>query len=161
MEWRRPLLTLALDARRVVIEMDLKLKAILLFLWCAVTFAGCLNDSTGLEEDQRVWVAIEPIQCLGNSWERDWLAIHDGDYEGYPRDLAGQFEVIKAYYEDLGVKVRAIASRQKYLIVCCACSCHRGDTLYILIRARDVDEMEQEGFRRERPRMPGPITEYD
>jgi len=134
---------------------------VLASLWCFGMFAGCLSDSTDLQEDLSVWVAIEPIQCLGNSWERDWIAKHDGDYAGYPRDLADQFEVIKAYYENLGVDVRGMASRQESSIVCCACSCERGDTLYALVRAQDLDTMKNEGFRQENPGMPGPITRYD
>jgi hypothetical protein len=150
-----------LDARRMVSEMKGTVLSVLASLWCFGMLAGCLSDSTGLQEDPSVWMAVEPIQCLGNSWERDWLAKHDGDYASYPSDLASQFGVIKAYYEDLGVDVRGMASRQKGSIVCCACSCGRGDTLYILVGIQDVEIMENEGFRRENPRMPGPVTRYD
>jgi hypothetical protein len=135
--------------------------AILTFLGCIVAFSGCQDNLAGPRDGHRTWVATEPIQCLGNSWERDWLAKHGEDYDCYPRDLAGQFEVIEAYYEELGVAVYAIASRHKYSIVCGACSCPRGDTLYILVGLENIDVMKLEGFRREWPSMPGPITVYD
>ena len=147
----------ALDALWVVNYMKRIAGFVVLSLWISVLFAGCLNDSTGFQGDDYIWVGIEPIQCLGNTWERDWLDKHNWDYAGYPRDLAAQFEIIKAYYEDLGVDVRALATRKKYSIVCCACSCARGDTLYIMVRAQDFEIMEKEGYRRERPSMPGPI----
>ena len=121
---------------------------------------GCITDAVGPGHGQRVWVAIEPVQCLGNSWERDWLAKHDQNYSGYPRGREGEFAVIKAYFENVGIPVHALASRPKYTIVCCACSCPRGDTLYLLVNAQDVPRMTDMGFRREAPTSLGSITWY-
>lgn len=132
-------------------------KSILVLLCCAAAWGGCLQEPV----NDRVWVAIEPIQCLGNSWERDWLERNDGDYAGYPQDLASQFRIIKAYFEEQGVSVHAMTSRTKYKRVCLACFCPRGDTLYIQVDAGDVEAMEREGFRREAPWMWGPITRFD
>jgi len=132
-----------------------------LLVLCAVVFCGCITEATGPRLGNKVWVAIEPIQCLGNSWEQDWLEKNDNNYSGYPRDREGEFAVIKAYFEGIGVEVHALASRPKYDIVCCACSCARGDTLYLLVNLRDVDRVEDMGFRCEAPTKLGPITWYD
>ena len=141
--------------------MKVKLCILGLLATCAGILFGCITDATGPRHGQKVWVAIEPIQCLGNLWERDWLAKHDQDYSGYPRAREGELAVIKAYFEGKGISVHALASRPKYAIVCCACSCGRGDTLYLLVNARDVLWMEDMGFRREAPGNSGPITWYD
>jgi hypothetical protein len=154
---------LVLDARKMVSDMKRILPSVFVFLWCLLILPGCVDDSTGPlgRLDLGVWMAIDPIQCLGNPWERDWLANHDGDYAGYPRDLAGQFEVIKSYYEDLGVDIRGMASRRKYSIVCCACQCARGDAVYVCVGTEVIETMKAEGFRLESPRMPGSVTWFD
>lgn len=59
--------------------------------------------------EDRVWVFIDPIQCMGNPWEQAWLAEHDDDMELW-RELGehGELEVIEAYYEDLGIEINKI-----------------------------------------------------
>jgi len=141
--------------------MKARLCILFLLACCSVMLPGCITDVIGPRNDQLVWVAIEPIQCLGNSWERDWLEKHDQDYSGYPGDRDGEFAVIKAYFEGLSVSVHALTSRPKYDITCALCTCPRGDTLYVMVNARDVPSMEDMGFRREAPSMSGPITWYD
>ena len=44
-----------------------------------VTLTACRDDEEG-----QVWVSIDPIQCLGNPWEQDWLLTHE--YDEYPKD---------------------------------------------------------------------------
>ena len=114
------------------------------------------EDSTSPNPDQ-VWVATEPIQCLGNPWERDWLESHNGDYSGYPKDPATpglepeEFEIIRDYYGRQGVTVFEADTAQKYDVVCAACSCPEGHTLYLLVQGEDVQQMIEFGYREEPP----------
>ena len=36
-----------------------------------VTLTACRDDA-----ERQVWVSIDPIQCLSNPWEQDWLLTH-------------------------------------------------------------------------------------
>lgn len=102
-----------------------------------------------LAPPERAWVAIEPIQCLGNPWEQDWLASHHGDYGSYPRD--NPFQIIKDYYRRQGVVVYEAATQARYEVVCLACSCPEGYTLYLEVRRQDVPAMLALGYREESP----------
>jgi hypothetical protein len=126
--------------------------------------AGCKNDrrlgprfpDPSLDPN-RVWVAIEPIQCLGNPWERDWLK-SGGEYSAYPKDTTRheltpeEFEIIRDFYSRQGVVVFKGETRPKYDNVCLACSCPEGRTLYLWVRAEDVETMISFGYRIESPR---------
>jgi len=106
---------------------------------------------------QRTWVAIEPIQCLGNPWERDWLESHGGDYASYPKDPTTpglepkEVEIIKDFYRRRGVVVFRAETRPKYEVVCAACSCPEGHTLYLQVRLEDLETMLSYGYREESP----------
>ena len=97
------------------------------------------------------WVAIDPIQCLGNPWERDWLEKHDYDYGSYPRDWKLQKQIIWNYYRRLGIGVHDITAHWTMDVVCEACCCPVGYTLYIYVHDKDVQEMIALGFRLEEP----------
>jgi hypothetical protein len=99
----------------------------------------------------RIWLATEPIQCLGNDWERDWLDRHDGDYDSYPRDREPQSEIIKDYYRSQGVEVFEITTKRRKEAVCTACSCPQGFTLYVRVGEGDTKVMLSLGFREESP----------
>ena len=105
----------------------------------------------------RAWVATEPIQCLGNAWEQDWLASHHGDYASYPRDPAkpglepAEVEIIKDFYRRRGVVVFEAATKGRYEAVCAACTCPEGYTLYLEVRRQDVNAMISLGYRQESP----------
>jgi len=110
----------------------------------------------------RTWVAIDPVQCLTNAWEADWLAQHNDDLAGYPRDLSTwpraltpeEIDIIVEYYETQGVVVfetATFAQPRTSTPVCAACICEEGHTLYLLVRARDVAEMIALGYRVEAP----------
>ncbi len=111
----------------------------------------------GLPDLGRAWVATEPIQCLGNPWERDWLASHDGDYGSYPKDPTkpglepAEVEIIRDYYRRQGVVVFEAATKGRYEVVCAACSCPEGYTLYLEVRRQDVERMTSFGYRQESP----------
>ena len=112
-----------------------------------------LNTQFGATE----WVAIEPVQCMGNPWEMDWLMEHDGDYDSYPRDPRspglepGEVEIIKDYYLRQGVTVSDTATAQRYEVVCLACSCPQGHTMFLRVRAEDVQTMIGFGYRVQSP----------
>jgi len=123
-----------------------------------VLFASsCNREDSILPEPDRVWVAVEPIQCLGNPWERDWLETHAWDYSGYPKDPTTpglepqEFEIIRDFYDRHGVSVFEAETAQKYDVVCAACSCPEGHTLYLLVRVGDVQQMIEFGYREEAP----------
>lgn len=100
---------------------------------------------------ERVWVAGEPIQCLSNVWEQDWIEKHGGDASLYPTDIAEQNKIIDAFFTQQGADVSSIARRQLDGAVCLACSCPAGYTLYLEIPEDAVELMSQYGFRLEAP----------
>jgi len=115
------------------------------------------EDPTRSEPDQ-LWVAMEPIQCLGNPWERDWLESHNWDYSGYPKDPTTpglepeEFAIIQDFYDRLGVTVFEAETAPKNEAVCLACSCPEGHTLYLFVAAEDVQKMMEFGYRVESPK---------
>ncbi len=109
-------------------------------------------------ESARAWVATEPVQCLTNPWEADWVATHP--YENYPRDLEtwprqltdAEIAIITDYYARDDVRVFDTATAEKSRTICAACDCEEGHTLYLLVRESDVKTMETLGYRREAPK---------
>jgi hypothetical protein len=103
------------------------------------------------------WVAIEPTQCLTNAWEQDWLARNGDDYAGYPKDPGtpgletGEIAIIEEYYSRQGVVVSGTDTAPKYESVCLACSCPEGHTMFLRVRAQDVNTMIGLGYRVEAP----------
>lgn len=89
------------------------------------------------QEEGKKWVSVEPIQCRGNPWEQS---------DSYSRDQEENF--IKAYYAEQGIIVYSVESKSaKYGVVCEACSCSRGDILYLLISDENVDEILDLGYK--------------
>lgn len=90
---------------------------------------SCNRDYTTYPNPDWVWVAIEPIQCMGNPWERDWLESHNRDYAAYPSDPTKpglepeEYNIIKDFYKKQRVSVFAAETAPKYDSVCNACSC--------------------------------------
>jgi hypothetical protein len=58
----------------------------------------------------QTWVATEPVQCLGNPWEQDWLERYGNNYAAYPGDAGAQDGIVKGYYGRLGITVSEVAS---------------------------------------------------
>ena len=125
---------------------------------------GCGDDDATSPEkailargERTSWVAIEPRQCLTNSWEQDWLDRHGND-ERYPSDptwprrfTPEEIAIIQDYYSRQGVVVFQATARQSSDVVCLACSCGEGHTLYLLVRDEDVETMVGFGYRVEMP----------
>jgi hypothetical protein len=99
-----------------------------------------LEESKNLTTVQKIWVEIDPIQCMGNPWEKDWWDSHD---EYYSRDHLEQIGVIKNYYEKQDIEIfdARIGTWGGEIAVCEACDCSDGYTLYLLISESDVDTM--------------------
>jgi hypothetical protein len=118
---------------------------------------SCNSEDPMIPTPDPVWVAMEPIQCLSNPWELDWLGSHNGDYSGYPKDPTTpglepeEFEIIRDYYDRQGVGVLEGETAPKYDVVCAACSCPEGHTLYLLVRYEDLQQMIDLGYREEYP----------
>jgi len=103
------------------------------------------------------WVATDPIQCLGNPWEQDWLAANNWDYGSYPGDPVTpelepeELKIITDYYDRQGVRILSAETVQQNNNVCQSCSCPLGYTLYLLVPGDDVRTMLDSGFRLETP----------
>ena len=94
-------------------------------------------------------VAIDPIQCMGNPWEREWLEEHE--WELYPRELEDKLPIIVDYYQRQGFMISDSTILWTHNSVCLACSCPAGYTVYFLVSRRDVQMMLELGFRIESP----------
>jgi hypothetical protein len=93
----------------------------------------------------RVWATTDPVQCLGNPWEVDWLKSN----KEYPRDDGQTKAIIKDYYSRQGVTVFDVqyVDSPPGTVVCLACSCPAGYTLYIQIDGNSVEKMEALGYK--------------
>lgn len=144
--------------------MNAKTLSQIVFLCTIALASGCNSDDVTKLETKKAqnvstpsWVAIEPIQCLGNPWEQAWLADHDGDHDAYPKDPTSpglepaELEIIKDYYRERGVTVSQGRNVPKFEAVCLACTCPEGHTLYLRVRDEDVATMVSLGFRAESP----------
>jgi hypothetical protein len=104
-----------------------------------------------LDPDAEIWMAIDPIQCMRNPWEQDWLAVHGGDPTGYPTDLADQVPIIRDYYEGQGIEILDIKAAVTYTDVCYTCDCPDGYTVWMKVETRDANALTDMGFRVEDP----------
>ncbi|MBN1275353.1 hypothetical protein JXA12_03605 [Candidatus Woesearchaeota archaeon] len=118
-----------------------------------ILMAGCVNQGLDLpNEDGKTWVQIDPVQCLGNPWEVDWIGSHDDDHSAYPGDVhtseleQEEVQIIKGYYQEQGVTIFDVRSEWTHEVVCEACSCPQGYTLYLLVSDSDVDKMRELGY---------------
>ena len=127
-----------------------------------ISIAGCIKQGINLpKETGKTWVEIDPIQCLGNPWEVDWLKAHEeefkdkpyGAYGEYPRDFntleleSEEIRIIKDYYQKQGITIFDVKSEWTHEGVCDACDCPEGYTLYLLISDSDVDKMLELGYK--------------
>ncbi|MCR4369414.1 MAG: hypothetical protein NUV67_05920, partial [archaeon] len=91
-----------------------------------------------LAQGESSWFAIEPVQCGGNKWD-EW---------GTLQLFASEEARIAAWLEqENGIDVAEIKSRDKYEIVCEACSCPRGDEVAVLVNSGDYDKMQTLGWK--------------
>ena len=99
------------------------------------------------EQEDREWVIIDPIQCMGNPWEQAWLEKNNYENELW-REMGEQekLDVIEKYYEDREIDIYKIKRTVPYDATCDACGCPRGDRIHCYIDENDVDQMLEWGF---------------
>ncbi|MGI0009544.1 MAG: hypothetical protein ACRD92_07995, partial [Nitrosopumilaceae archaeon] len=98
---------------------------------------------------QKTWVEIDPIQCGGNPWEKDWLESHPDDYLVYARLISKEkIDMITNYYKKLGITIfDTKLVPWENVAVCESCSCPAGYTLSLLVSNADVDKMREFGYK--------------
>ena len=102
------------------------------------------------DEDGRVWMTIDPVQCLGNDWEQAWLEENGNNYELWAElSEADQLEIFKAYFESRGIAIHDILVTEPYEEVCQACTCPRGDRIHVLVDSDNLEQMMDWGFELE------------
>lgn len=101
------------------------------------------------------WMKTEPIQCLGNDWEKDWLERNNETEDAYPKGKPREIEPVEAaiiqnYFEKQGITVADLDYEPfpEDQMVCEACTCPDGYTLYLQIAEGDRDKMREFGFER-------------
>ncbi|MFQ6678134.1 MAG: hypothetical protein ACE5D0_07395 [Fidelibacterota bacterium] len=92
-------------------------------------------------------VFIDPIQCLGNPWDADWLESHK--YNEYPQTESGRLQIFEDYYNKQGITMYDVYSEWVYNAVCDACFCPTGERYYCTVDAGDVDFLLESGFQLE------------
>lgn len=117
------------------------------FLLSIILFLGFISQACN-EEENREWVTIDPIQCMENTWEHDWLANNNDDYELYSSFSDDErLQIFEQYFENLGIAIYKLDQTYPYDAVCAACSCPRGDRIHCYIDESDIDQMLSFGFK--------------
>lgn len=114
--------------------------------------AGCQEETVLLSNDpirgETVWLSIDPIQCLGNPWEQDWLLTHDHD--DYPQTQSGAIAIFRDYYTGQGLVIHDVRVESTGAIaVCDGCSCSTGERYLVLVDEADEGAFLDLGFMRD------------
>ena len=89
------------------------------------------------EVSEKAWVQIDPRQCNMNPWQE---VVAD---RPLPLD---DDSLIRSYYMSQGEEIFDIKRKQGQEVVCMACTCPTGETVYALVLESDVDAMVAFGF---------------
>jgi len=81
----------------------------------------------------RVWVSVEPVQCGLNPWENQ-------------NSVEPEEDLIVSFMENKDINVYEIKIEQEYELTCSACSCPRGDVIYLLIDKDNLARLQSMGF---------------
>ena len=130
--------------RKKISRVEVKTNIIILPFLVLVLFS-----TQACDQGNRVWVIIDPNQCLGNPWEQAWLEEHDDDYDAYPKSEGDRRKIFVHYYEIKGVEIDKIKQTYPYDATCDGCDCPRGDRIHCLIHKDDVEQMVAWGFQEE------------
>lgn len=95
--------------RKKISRVEVKTNIIILPFLVLVLFS-----TQACDQGNRVWVIIDPIQCLGNPWEQAWLEEHDDDYDAYPKSEGDRRKIFVHYYEIKGVEIDKIKQTYPY-----------------------------------------------
>lgn len=96
------------------------------------------------EKEGMTWVQMDPIQCLYNPWEKGLT--HEEVYEKFGPDGENEPQFIAEYYKNQGITFHEIQLAETHQMVCLACSCERGDTLYVLVDDEDLGNILELNF---------------
>ncbi len=97
---------------------------------------GCENGACKIPEE--MWLELTPIQCGGNPWEQ-WNS--ETLYKT-------ETERIKAWLSEVyKIKVYEVIKKDFYEIVCLACSCPRGDKIYVRTASENLLALQKLGFK--------------
>jgi len=97
----------------------------------------------------RVWAIVQPLQCLGNPWEQDWVAHHEKS-EVYPQ--RDEKQILKAFFAQNQIQILDIRVRPyDGGPLCQTCDCPRGDTLYLLVSAENAPLLKSFGYDKTLP----------
>jgi len=127
----------------IQIDRQYPLKHVLIISLLVLLFTtiSCNNHSADSEENE-IWVYIDPIQCLSNPWEQEWLENHNNDFDAYNQlSEAEKQTVFVDYYGDLGIDIYDFYKTEPYESACSACVCPTGERYHCLI-----DESDQQSL---------------
>lgn len=127
------------------------MKAPILISILATLIASCGNSKNA--QNKIVWLTIDPIQCLGNPWEKAWVA--ENSYEEYPIGHPREFEtveemILREYFTNQDIVISKVQHKSypEDMMVCEACSCPAGYHLYIAVDPKFKDRLVDEfGFK--------------
>lgn len=88
------------------------------------------------QTENTVWMEMNPVQCMGNPWEQ---------MSGYVKKEEADF--VMKHFSGKGVSVKKVVFKKTMEYVCEACSCPRGDTMYLLIERASESKMADLGFK--------------
>lgn len=103
-----------------------------------------------------VWMTTDPIQCLENPWEKEWTQQYpNGNYPtGDPRQFEEPEQLILRTHMLDNHDVTILRIRYKPYpedaMVCEACTCPAGYSLYIEVAATDKDKLAETPFKEAR-----------
>ncbi|MBL7057944.1 hypothetical protein ISS03_01280 [Patescibacteria group bacterium] len=106
-----------------------------------------------------IWLEMNPIKCLGNPWEFEWLKAHPSNYANYPKEQLDKIDedeivILKDHYKNNNLKIKNVKSisftdlNNQSLQTCEICSCPQGYTLYVLVDFNDAKKMLELGWNK-------------
>jgi|GEM_PF-1255621 len=126
------------------------MKKVLPFLMLLLLSSGCLNQGElEVTTPEYIWVKFKPVGCLENSWEMYWVSKNGMNFSAYPMEQ--EFEIITEYYSSKGITLLEISNETLLESRCEACSCPRGDVIWIKIPYSNKSAALSEGFLEAEP----------
>jgi len=92
---------------------------------------------------EKSWVEIEATQCA-DPWYNDMISFYqDNEFD------EGQDQIIKNFYEKLGVSIFDIKKEDRFQgnVLCEACNCSDGFTWLFFIPTNEIPKMLEMGFK--------------
>jgi hypothetical protein len=131
--------------------MKLAWRLSVLLLLASLSVSGQAKDAPA--DSDKIWVVVRPVQCMGNPWEKDWMAKHKNRADQYPRKK--EFGILKTYFAKKRIPILEIRLKPyvKGDPLCAACDCARGDTVYLLTYAQYTPTLVKLGYTQ---RVPAP-----